>query len=183
MKSFGAILATAIVSVILTLVVVRYRSTANATVSPNTAVSLRTPTEAWLTLKKQSAKLDAELRAATKTDAKNATEALQTLKAYDAYCNGEVDLFAREQAVYRNEHDSEESPILIEQSEATSAWCNRVKDLYSFMANPKNEYRVEGGEISAIDAETYNRLMLAFRVASIRLVNANAAEANEEARQ
>lgn len=180
MKLLIAILAAAIISVGITLAVEHRKLSGGGAANRETTVPSPKPSQAWLDLKKQSSKLDAELRETTKVDAKNSTEASRTLRAYSDYCNGEMDLFVKEEAVYRNEHDSEDSPVLIEQKEGTAAWCNAAKVLSSFMADPKNGYKVDGDEISTNDVPTYNRLLLAFRVASVRLVNANAAEASEE---
>lgn len=181
MKMLIAILATAIISVGVTLVVSHRKPAGKSTVRMDSAATPRKVSQAWLDLKKQSEKLDAELRKATKTDAKNSVEASRTLKAYADYCGGQIDLFAKEEALYRNEHDTEDSPVLTEQRQATAAWCDSARGLSSFMADPKNGYRVDGDEISTNNAPVYNQLLLEFRVASVRLVNANAAEANEEA--
>ncbi len=180
MKIFVTILATAIVSVGLTVVVVHRKATRDGTVATGSTVPASKASQAWLDLKTQSAKLDAQLRETSQTDAKNSAEASRKLKIYRDYCNAEIDLFSKEEAVYRNEHDSEDSPVLIEQGEATAAWCDSNEAIFSFMADPRNAYSVSGDELSTNDATTYNRLLLAFRVASVRLVNANGAEASQE---
>lgn len=180
MKVVVAVLGTAIVSIAATVFVIRRTTVRESKFRPQSASTPIKASQAWLNLKKSSAELDAKLSDAVKVDARNSEEASTTLKAYRSYCQAEMDLFSKEESLYRDEHGAEDSPILIEQKEATAAWCDRVDTLNSFIADPKNGYQVEGDAISVVDAATYKRLMLAFRVASVRLVNANAAEASQE---
>jgi len=96
---------------------------------------------------------------------------------YEKYCSAEASLFSRQEALYREEHGSEDNPVLIEQEEATAALCNATKDLVAYSADPKNGFHIVGDETFANDGATYNRKFLAFKVAIVRTVNANGAAA------
>lgn len=181
MKYALSILVSAIISVSVTLLLVRHQKSSNGATSviPKTLPNGPKFSQRWLSLQKESAKLDADFSTVIKTeDAKTAAEAAVSLKAYEKYCDAQANLLSRQEALYREEHGSENDPVLIEQRDATIAWCKASEALLSYMADPRNGFHIAGDETFANDGLTYNRLFLAFRVASVRLVNANGAEAD-----
>jgi hypothetical protein len=177
MKQFLTILATVIISVALTLLVKRHEQKPTTATTPNSPPADQRFSQRRLALKDESAKLDADFKVALQTSAKTPAEAAASLTVYKKYCDAQANLFSRQEALYREKHDSQDDPVLIEQEEATTAWCNASKDLIAYSADPKNGFHIVGDETFANDGATYNRKFLAFRVACIRLVNANGAEA------
>ncbi len=55
--------------------------------------------------------------------------------------------------------------------------CNASKDIIGYSADPKNGFHIVGNETFVNDDATYDRKLLAFKVACVRLVNANGAVA------
>jgi hypothetical protein len=176
MKYLLVVVVTAVISVVITLLLTRREQKPASTTPPLSRQPVQPrSSQRWLALKDESAKLDADFDAALRTNSTTPAEAAASLPAYTRYCSAQVDLISRQEALYREEHQGEDNPVLIEQREATVALCKASKELIEYTADPKNGFHRIGDENFANDPETYNRLFLAFRVACVRLVGANAA--------
>ncbi|SRR5260370_41769714 len=125
MKLFLIVLATAVISVTVTLLAKRHGQ--NPPLNGSTAVTPNPPVNPKfsprrLALADESAKLDADFRAAIQADAKTPAEATASLKVYEKYCNAEANLFSRLKSLNMEEHGSNDDPVLLEQEEATTSW-------------------------------------------------------------
>jgi uncharacterized membrane protein YedE/YeeE len=174
------------VAAVVVLLVGCFTYTVFSARSTNTAQSVQTVpsvqtvssdrfNEQMAAINRDSDKLDNELEVATSGDVKNQKEAVDYLTALDNYQAGVEDIFVRQAAVFTQAHKPMPA-ALIEQQQAELALHRAVHDMYSYLADPANNFhQTADGRVVVVKPDVYSQKKLAFRAASARFDKANAA--------